>query len=847
LAKSKSSPVAAQSPENREAPPSDPRRLRPDVLRWRCDVGHIAQHRNAPHEDNNLIGQTRAIEALRLGLTLESPGANIFVCGPSGTGKMSTVRAMLKQRPQRQKPLWDYAYVHNFADPDRPRLLRTPAGTARALRKEFEAIVVDLPETISRVLDAEHVERRREKLTESFKDMERGLLSNFDRACAEAGFQLAQVQVGEASHLEIYVIHRKKPTDIDELRELVATGKARVPNMDALEAKHESLRADLRATLAQLRREARRMQQEVNEFEVSAVRESLEDVFGDFQAQFPYDGVEPWLGEVTAALLDHLDLFGESDEPNGPENPASREQQEQLIELIRRLRINIVLDNDGVKGTPVVFENFPTFTNLLGTVERPSEDSRGNVDYTHIKAGSLLRADGGYLIVNATDAVTEAGVWRGLTRVLKTRELEIQSPEQFMTPGGTNALKPESIRVDVKVIAVGDDDLYRMLYTGTDEFRRVFKIKADFDDEMPRDDRHIGLYCHHAWRVAEEEKMRPISDAALAALVEYGVRLADRRDRLSARFSDVTDVLREAAHYAQAAQRDAVEVEDVQRTMVERKRRHGLAEERLHGLIHCGLVDVSTAGKAVGAINALTVLDLADHAFGQPCRISASVSPGHDGLISIEREVELSGRLHDKGTLILTAYLRTHYLPSQPLSLSATLTFEQLHEELDGDSASAAEALALLSALAEVPIPQGLAITGAIDQRGRILAIGGVNEKIEGFFRLCEQRGLDGTQGVMIPSDNRLNLQLDPDVVRAVDQGRFHIWAVRHLDEAIDLLTGEPAGALDPRGRFPGGSFNSLVRQRLIDLARLSGQGKPGRPARRPVSRRRDLDGGDGG
>lgn len=843
MARSKSSQAAPPSPSS--VPPADPRRLRPEVLRWRCDPQLVGQHRDQPHEDSHLIGQARAIDALRLGLALESPGANVFVCGPSGTGKMSTVRAMLRQRPQRTRPLFDYGYVHNFADPDRPRLLRMPAGTARHLRKEFEAIVVDLPETITRVLDADHVERRRDKIGEAFKDLERRALGEFDQACRDAGFQLAQVQVGEASHLEIYVVHRKKPMDLDELRELVATGKARVPDFEALEARHEGLRTALRATLAQLRREARRMQQEVNELEVGAVRESLADVFHDFEVQFPHDGVKPWLEEVTNALLDHLDLFG--DDEDGPaEGSARREQQDQLGELIRRLRINIVLDNDGVKDAPVVFENFPTFTNLLGTVERPSEDSRGNVDYTHIKAGSLLRADGGFLILNATDAVSEAGVWRALTRVLKTRELEIQSPEQFMTPGGTIALKPESIGVDVKVIAVGDDDLYRLLYTGTDEFRRVFKIKADFDDEMPRDDRHIGLYCHHAWRVIEEEKLPQIQDAALAALVEHGVRLADRRDRLSARFSDVTDVLREAGHYARWASRTSIEVQDIERTLRERERRHALAEERLHGLIHCGLVDVATEGRAVGAINALTVLDLADHVFGQPCRITASVAPGHDGLISIEREVELSGRLHDKGTLILTAYLRAHYLPAQPLSLSATLTFEQLHDELDGDSASAAEALALLSALAEVPIPQGIAITGAIDQRGRINAIGGVNEKIEGFFRLCQQRGLSGHQGVMIPAENQLNLQLDAGVVEAVAAGRFHIWAVRHLDEAIDLLTGDAAGAVDARARFPLGSFNQLVRQRLVELARLGGQARPVRPARRALARRRDLDGTDG-
>ena len=457
--------------------------------------------------------------------------------------------------------------------------------------------------------------------------------------------------------------------------------------------------------------------------------------------------------------------------------------------------MNIVLDNDGAEPTPVVFENFPTFTNLLGTVERSSEDTRSTVDFTHIKAGSLLRADGGFLILNANDAVQEAGVWRALYRVLKTRELEIQSPEQFMSPGAACALKPESIRVDVKVIAVGDDDLYRLLYTGTDEFRRVFKIKADFDDEMPRDPEHLALYVQHAQRVVREEGLVPLGGTGLARLVEFGIRLADRQDRLSARFSDITDLLREASHYAGVAHADQVGGEHVRRALDERRRRHGLVEEKLHELLQSGVIDIATDGEEVGQINALTVLDVADHTFGQPCRVTASVAPGSEGLISIEREVELSGRLHDKGTLILSGWLRSRFLPMQPMSLSATLTFEQLHDDIDGDSASAAEALALLSALAEVPIPQGIAITGAIDQRGRILAIGGVNEKIEGFFRLCQHRGLTGRQGILIPADNCRNLQLDDEVVDAVRLGRFQIWAIGSLDQAIPRLTGKPAGA----------------------------------------------------
>lgn len=816
--------------------PTLPPALTPDELAWRCDPASLAAVPDADGDTVTLIGQSRALDALRLGLTLESPGHNTFVCGPSGTGKMSTVRALLQQRPTRKRSLWDYAYVHNFGDPDRPRLLRMPAGTARKFRKEFENLVIELPETISRLLEADNLERRREKAAESYKNLERELIGEFEHQCEAQHFQLAQVQIGESQHLEIYPVHRKKPIDLDELKELVATGKARVPNLDEIQTRYDALKADLRSILAKLRKEARRTHDEIKDLESTTVRTALEDSFGDLREQFRFEGASPWLDEVMDAIVDNLDVFDEESEASEESHPD--EGGNRIEELLRRLRINIVLDNEGNEQTPVVFENFPTFTNLLGTVERSSEETRGTVDFTHIKAGSLLRADGGFLILNANDAVQEAGVWRALCRVLKTRELEIQSPEQFMQPGVASALKPESIRVDVKVIAVGDDDLYRLLYTGTDEFRRVFKIKADFDDEMPLDEGHVALYSHHAWRVVREEGLTPLGHGGLARLLEFGVRLADRQDRLSARFSDITDLLREASHYARESGGAEIDGVHVRHALDQRRCRHGLAEEKLHELIRCGLIDIPTDGEEVGQMNALTVLDVADHAFGQPCRVTASVAPGSEGVISIEREVELSGRLHDKGTLILAGWLRSRYLPTQPLSLTATLTFEQLHDDIEGDSASAAESLVLLSALARVPLPQGMAITGAIDQRGRILAIGGVNEKIEGFFRLCEARGLTGRQGILIPVDNRRNLQLDEAVVAAVRAGRFQIWAVSTLDQAIERLTGLSAGTPDAKGQFPEGTFNARVRARLVELARLGQEHTQG-PGRRGPNRGR--------
>lgn len=802
-------------------------------LRWRCDAGDFEVHRDRVYEEVRLAGQPRALDALRLGLVFDAPGHNVFVCGPSGTGKMATVRALLAHRPSRGRRLSDYAFVHDFDQPDRPRLLRMPAGTARRFRRRFEAFVGDLPDLIRRALEAPEVERRREEIVGRLQALERELIGGFQQRCEAEKFALTQVEMGEVQHLDLFPIHRKEPIDIEELNERVASGKARVPDLDRINRRHGELKEELRHILARLRKSNREAQSAIAELEGETVARALEEEFADLVDAFDHDGVRPWLEAVARALTDQRDVFRE-DDGDGDLGGELRRQREALL---RQLRVNIVLDNEGQADTPVVFENFPTFINLLGTIERPSDEGRALSDYTDIRAGSLLRADGGFLVLNADDAAAEPGVWRALLRVLKTGELEIQSPEQVLNPGAGTALKPQSIRVDVKVIAVGEDDLYHLLYTGSDEFRRVFKLKADFDDVMPLDPRNLGLYAHHAWHVIRDEGLVPIGSDALARLVEYGVRLAGRRDRLSTRFSDVTDVLREASHYARVDGAEVIGAAQVDRALAARERRHDLPREKVFSLLREGSIDVRTDGREIGTVNALTVLDLADHAFGLPCRMTASVAPGRDGITSIEREVHLSGRLHDKGTLTLVAYLRAHYLADRPMALNATLAFEQMHDEVDGDSATVAEAVALLSALAGVPVRQGVAVTGAVDQRGSVLPVGGINEKIEGFFRTCADRGLTGSQGVCIPEANTINLMLDDEVVAAVERGAFHVWSVRHLDEVVALVTGLEPGRRSPRGRFAAGTFNARVRRRLIRLSRLAGpEGDATDRRRRPAA-----------
>ena len=790
-------------------------KLTADELRWTCDPKLFARIREQNADHASSIGQSRALTALRLGLDIDAPGYNVFVCGPSGTGKMSSVRSMISEGVKLRRPLIDCLYVQNTTDPDRPVLLTMPAGQGRKFKKEIELFAQKATELVRSTLESTTVDNKRNEFISGADVLEKDLLKELAEECDRKHFSLTQVQVEEMSHLDILPMFRRKPVEMEEFCERIENGQIRNRSIKDVRETHAQLKERLHQVLVKLRAESRSVQDNVHELESSAVQEALKDPIAALNAQFPYEGVSEWLEQISGWITEHLDVIDDDDPQQGEE--AQRPALKTL------LRVNVLLDNSRSSSAPVIFENSPTFTNLFGTVERPSDEMRPTVDFADIKAGSLLRAHGGYLIINANDAAAESGVWRTLTRVLKARELEIQSPEQFFNPGSGSALKPRPIKVDVKVIAVGDDELYRALYNGSDDFHRVFKVKVDFDDVMPLDDDNVAIYARHAWHVQKEEDLLPITDQALASLCEYGVRLAQRQDWLSTRFSELTDVLREANHYAKTENSPQTDRKHVEKALTEKRSRHSLTEERLRHLINAGLVTLKTEGSDIGTANGLTVVDLGDHAFGQPCRISATTAPGHDGVLSVEREVSLSGRIHDKGTMLLTAYLRAHYLPKEPLALSATIAFEQLHDEVDGDSASLAQAIALLSNLAQIPISQSIAMTGALDQHGHVQAVGGLNEKIEGFFYICQARELTGKQGIILPDDNRLDLVLDEAVIEAVRKGQFHLWTVRHIDEAIEILTGETAGQRQKDGNFPKGTFNAAVEARLRELSQISG------------------------
>ena len=454
---------------------------------------------------------------------------------------------------------------------------------------------------------------------------------------------------------------------------------------------------------------------------------------------------------------------------------------------LRILKANLI--HEAPKEAPIIFERTPTLINLLGTIERSGEDTHPHLDFSDIRSGSLLRANGGILVVNANDLSLEgSSTWRFLLKALKDQKLEIQSPDQLFASGGSS-IKPTPIPLDVKVIAIGDDDLFRALFVSNEDFGRVFKVKAEFDDALVNNESGLKAYLGHALRVQNEEGFKPFSVESLALWCEYGTRLSGKKERLSTQLSQLTDVLREAGHYAQFSEAEKVSIDNLREALRARFDRHRLVEDHLFEMISDALIELNPYGKGIGLVNGLTVLDFGDHVCGHPCRISATHSAGLRGITSIEREVRLSGRSHDKGALNLTAYLRTHYLPEYICALNATLCFDQVHDEVDGDSASLAELLALLSSLSQTPLKQSIAVTGAVDQRGNVQAVGGVNEKVEGFFRLCQERGLDGSHGVILPKSTQPELALKTEVIESVQQGLFTIWAVDHVDQALAILS----------------------------------------------------------
>ncbi len=802
-------------PDELKKPERPAREALPEQLRWRCDPKSFSFETTADLEPlEGIVGQDRAIKALQLGIELYGPGYNIFVCGLSGTGRFTTIQQVLKGVTPHCPPAPDRCYVHNFQRHEQPRLLDMPRGQAAAFRKDVDRAIDFLITRLPQVLEGEQYQRARGRILERYGSQEKEMLDVFSEQLKKERFALAEIGgVGTS----VVPVVEGQPVPVERLDELVAGGKVDEAQARQLSGRQEQLQKQFITIYRKTLELQRAMNLELELLEKETASVLVDSVIEDLKDK--YKEVSDHLEAVRASILDNLALFkGQSE---GEEGEAARGARPAVpADPFRLYRVNVVLSHDDDEACPVIVETAPTYANLFGSVQR-TYDMRGvaQSDFMDIRGGSVLQADGGYLVLNALDALIEPGVWKTLKRTLIHGKLEIQAVPEWLMPFATSALKPEPMPINVKVILIGEHYLYDLLYAHEEDFQQIFKVMADFDSEMNRSAQAVEQYAALLRKLCTEDGLCPFDKEAVAAIVEFGVRRAGRQDKISTRFSEIGDLAREAVYWSRKEGSELVRRAHVERAITERIERHNLVESKIQEMIEKGVLLIDVTGARVGQVNGLSVYDMGSYAFGKPVRITASTAMGSQGIINIEREANLSGRIHDKGMAILSGYLRQKFAQKKPLSLDASVCFEQSYSGVDGDSASSTEIYALLSSLSGLPLRQDLAVTGSVNQKGDIQAIGGINYKIEGFYDVCKAKGLTGTQGVLLPIENVPDLMLRPDLAEAIRAGKFHLYPVTSVDEGIELLTGIKAGEPLPDGGFEEGTVHGLVDKRLAEMA----------------------------
>jgi lon-related putative ATP-dependent protease len=752
-------------------------------------------------------GQARAIEALELGIAMRGRGYNAFALGPPGVGKHALVRRILERRAAAEPPPDDWCYVADFADPQRPRALRLPPGQAAPFKQELERLVEDLREAIPAVFEGEDYRARLHVLEKQAEEQHEAAMQEVRTHAEARRVAVVRTPIG----LAVAPLGAEGVIDPEHFRQLPEEEQTRI--QQDLSAVQEELQAVLRSlpTLQRAHRErVRALNREVALF---AVEHLVEELRKRHEGQ---PAVVAHLQALQADVVENVQDFLRSADAEDVAGQVRKLLSE--TPALRRYCVNMMVDHRVTTGAPVVEEDHPSYANLLGRIDHHVHFGALVTDFTMIRPGALHRANGGYLVLDARRLLMQPLAWEQLKRALEAGQLRVEPPERLYGLSGTGSIEPEPIPLSVKVVLTGDRTLHHLLSLLDPEFHEHFKVAADFEDELPRRGNDLA-YARLLAGIARREGLRPLSRAAVARALEQGARLAGDSERLTVRLERLADLLREADHAAGAAGREVVDRPDVEAAVAAAERRGARLRERIREEMVRGTLRVETAGARVGQVNGLSVVQLGHDTFGHPTRITARARLGEGEVLDIEREVELGGPLHSKGVLILAGYLGARYAADRPLPLSASLVFEQSYGGVEGDSASLAELCALLSALSGVPLSQAVAVTGSVDQLGEVQAVGGVNEKIEGFFDLCRERGLDGAQGVIVPAANVVHLMLRSELVEACAAGRFRVWPVERVDEALELLTGMPAGAAGPDGRFPEGTVNARVAARLERFA----------------------------
>ncbi len=783
-----------------------------EKLAWRCDLSFLPYTCTAemtPLED--FIGQDRAIRAIEFGLGVNKPGFNIFVAGLTGTGKTSIIKAFLKKVTSTRTAAEsdaptpeDWCYVYNFIDPDRPAALRIRRGWGKALKSDMEQFVQGFQREAKKMFESDEFAHQRQEMIEQLQKRQQQMMEALMEEANRGGFALRMTPGG----IVLVPTRDGKPMQEADYLALSAAEKNRL----------EETRAELEQKVEDTLREGKKLEREIGE-----KLEEAETRAADYLVRIPlaelkekyrdYAKVVAYLDGVRDHILKNLARFKAEPAP-GAMLPGGMQFGEAGDPFLP-YRVNVFVDNSDSQGPPIIVETNPTYHNVFGVIEKKPIVGGYITDFTLIKAGSISRANGGYLVLYDRDVLANAGVWEALQRVIKNRELRIEEPSAFFGFVPPQGLRPEPIPTDTKIIMIGDPALYRTLASVDPDFRETFKVKADLNFEVDRTQENITAFACFISDYCSREGLRHLDSEAVARVIEQSARQTEDQHKLSTRFSDMVDLLIESNYWAEKDNAELIAGKHVERAIVEKNFRLNLIEKRLQELIAEGTILVDVDGAAVGQVNGLAVYQMGDFSFGKPSRITAKTFMGRGGIVNIERESKMSGRSHDKGVLILGGYLGGKYAQQAPLSLSSTVCFEQSYDGVDGDSASSTELYAILSSLAEIPIRQGIAVTGSVNQHGEVQAIGGVNQKIEGHYDVCRLKGLTGEQGVMIPRANQRHLMLRSDVVEAVKAGKFHIYAVGTIEEGIEVLTGVPAGERDHAGNYPDGTINHRVQKKL--------------------------------
>ncbi|MGO9377067.1 MAG: Lon protease family protein [Dissulfurispiraceae bacterium] len=757
-----------------------------------------------------LIGQERALKSIDFGLSLDNKGYNIFALGEAGTGKSRAIRTILIDKAAKEPVPNDWCYVYNFKDPDAPSAISIEPGKAILFQKDMSDLIKSLTIEIPKVFESKEYEKQRNKIVEEFQQKQKDLFSSLEEEAGSKGFAIRRGAQG------LFIVPVKKtgePLTEEEFAALDENMKARAEEIGKmLQERLNDIGRSVREAEKLLREMLAKLERQIALGAVGHFIDELREKYLDHMK------IQVYLEAVKEDILSHLDDFKTTEDQSPPPVPFMKMPKQETS--FARYVVNVIVNNGEKKGAPVVFESNPTYLNLFGKLEYKVQYGMALTDFTMIRAGSLHRANGGYIVVNALDLLKNIFSYDSLKRAIKNREIRVEDVWEQYRLMSTTGIKPEAIPLNVKVILSGIPTLYYMLYNLDDEYRDLFKVKADFDSRMERTPEAMAQYAAFIASYQKEEKLLPFDRDGVAKIVEYGSRLASHKNKLSTRFSEISDLLREANYWAKKADSQIVNGGHVVKALEEKVYRVSRIEDILQEMMIEDTLIVNTSGEKIGQVNGLAVLDLGDYSFGKPSRITAKTYVGKAGVVNIERETKMSGRIHEKAIMIITSYLGSKYAVNKPISLSASITFEQLYEMIEGDSATCAELYALLSSIAGVPLKQNFALTGSMDQNGDVQPIGGVNEKIEGFYHLCKIRGLDGSHGVIIPQRNVKHLMLKQEVVDAVKEGKFSIYAISMVEEGLELLTGMPAGEIREDGTYSEGTVNNLVMKRFDEISK---------------------------